>query len=64
MKDRIDEAYKSMLNEQTHPDDPSGEREGFVKMVINRAHILMGYGVMNRSEVKKITQAIEKIVGF
>ncbi len=64
-KQKILEAYKEVVSEFTeNPNDKTGEREGFVKMVINRAHVLMGYGVMDRSEVKKITQAMEKIVDY
>ena len=44
--------------------DPSGEREGFVRSTISRAHQLMGYGVLSKSEVKDITKAVEKIIKF
>lgn len=65
MKDKILEAYEeTVLNEQINQKDPSGEREGFVMSTINRAHQLMDVGVLDRSEVKKITDAVKKIVKF
>ena len=55
--ERLDE-YKA------NPKDKTGEREGFVDMVINRAHVLEGYGVMDRSEVKKIKDFMKKTIDY
>jgi hypothetical protein len=64
MKDRISEAYEEMLNEQINPKDPSGEREGFVQMVANRVATLMDYGVLDRSEAKKVSDFVKKTIKF
>jgi hypothetical protein len=65
MDDRILEAYEeTILNEQVNPKDPSGEREGFVQMVGNRVATLVGYGVLDRSEAKKISDFVKKTIKF
>jgi len=64
MKDKISEAYEDMLNEQINPKDKTGEREGFVDMVTNRAVTLMDYGVLSRGEYKKVKDFMKKTISF
>jgi hypothetical protein len=64
-KDKILEVYEeTILNEQVNPKDPSGEREGFVQMVANRVATLVDYGVLDRSEARKISDFVRKTIKF
>lgn len=47
-----------------NPKDPSGEREGFIFSTINRAHQLMDYGVLNKAEVKRVTDFMKKTIKY
>jgi len=55
--ERLDE-YKA------NPKDKTGEREGFVNMVTNRAVTLMGYGVVSNGEYKKIKDFMKKTIDY
>ncbi len=68
---KVLDAYEEVVSEKQmgvaqgpNPKDPSGEREGFVQMVGNRVATLVDYGVLDRSEAKKVSDFVKKTIKF